>query len=83
MTQSYDKILYTTENSNGKVTKKDTKMFEHAVMAGRLGTVNWNNESNSTGAVNEPNLPTPQDSRNIKRKHIEILVLVVICIKDV
>ena len=75
LTQSYDKSPYT----HGKVKRAKWKHKQrHKKVrlnsgADRLRTVSWSNYSHPTGVVNlvyGPNLPTPRNSRVIKRTHV-------------
>ena len=64
-----------TEMSKGKSdnTNNATKMFDYTAFADRLRTVSWSNCGHPTGVVNlvyGPNLPTPRNSRVIKRTYI-------------
>ena len=66
-----------TEMSKGlsENTNNVTKKCEYTAVADRLRTVSWSNYSHPTGVVNlvyGPNLPTPRNSRVIKRTHIYI-----------
>ena len=73
-TQSYDKSPYT--NRNVKRAKRQHKQRHKKVRlhsADRLRTVSWSNNSHPTGVINlvyGPNLPTPRNSRVIKRSHV-------------
>ena len=47
--------------------------FDYTAVADRLRTVSWSNYGYPTGVINlvyGPNLPTPRNSRVIKRTHI-------------
>ena len=78
LTQSYDKSPYTStpaELSKGQSdnTNNATKKFDYTAVADRLRTVSWSNYGHPTGVVNlvyGPNLPTPRNSRVIKRTHV-------------
>ena len=68
-----------TEMSKGQTdnTNNATKTFDYTAVADRLRTVSWSNYGHSTSVVNlvyGPNLPTPHNSRVIKRTHVEKLV---------
>ena len=65
-----------TEMSKGQndYTNNATKKFDYTAAADRLRTVSWSNYSHPTGVVNlvyGPNLPTPRNSRVIKRTHVK------------
>ena len=54
-------------------TNKASKKFDYRAIADRLRTVSWINYGHPTGVVNlnyGPNLPTPRNSRLIKRTHV-------------
>ena len=54
-------------------TNNVTKKFDYTAVADRLRTVSWSNYVHPTGVVNlvyGPNLPTPLNSRVIRRTHI-------------
>ena len=54
-------------------TNNVTKKFDYTAVANRLRTVSWSNYGHPTGVVNlvyGPNLPTPRNSRVIKRTHV-------------
>ena len=54
-------------------TYNATKKFDYTAVADGLGTVRWINYGHPTGVVNMvygPNLPTPRNSRVIKRTHV-------------
>ena len=54
-------------------TNNATKKFDDTAVADRLRTVSWSNNDHPTGVVNlvyGPNLPTPRNSRAIKRTHV-------------
>ena len=76
LTQSYDKSPYTNRNIiMAKWQHNATKKFDYTAVADRLRTVSWSNYSHPTGVVNlvyGPNLPTPRNSRVIKRKRLKI-----------
>ena len=64
-----------TEMSKGQSdnTNNATKKFDYTAVADRLRTVSWSNYSHPTSIVNlvyGPNLPTPRNSRGIKRTHV-------------
>ena len=64
-----------TEMSKGQGdnTNNATKKFDYTAVADRLRTVSWSNYGHPTGVVNlvyGPNLPTPRNSRVIKRTHV-------------
>ena len=68
-----------TEMSKGQSdnTNNATKKFDYTAVADRLRTVSWSNYSHPTGVVNLvywPNLPTPRNSRLIKRTHVKKFV---------
>ena len=53
-------------------THNATKKFDYTAVADRLRTVSWRNYGHPIGVVNlvyGPNLPTPRNSRVIKRTH--------------
>ena len=61
-----------TEMSNGQSdnTNNATKKFDYTAVADRLKTVSCSNYGHPTGVVNlvyGPNLPTPRNSRVIKK----------------
>ena len=69
------KARTTSEMSKGQsdYTRNNTKKFDHTAVADRLRTVSWSNYGHQTGVVNlvyGPNLPTPRNSRVIKRTHL-------------
>ena len=76
----YDSVLWQkaptlTEMSKGQSDKINnaTKKFDYTEVADKLRTVSWSNYGYPTGVVNlvyGPNLPTPRNSRVIKRTHI-------------
>ena len=75
LTQSYDKSPYTNRNvKRAKWQHKQRhKKFDYIAVADRLRTVSWSNYGHPTGVVNlvyGPNLPTPRNSRVIKRTHV-------------
>ena len=79
LTQSYDKSPYTSRNvKRAKWQHKQRhKMFDYTAVADRLRTASWSNYGHPTGVVNlvyGPNLPTPRNSRVIKRTHVQKLV---------
>ena len=50
-----------------------TRKFDYTAVADRLRTVSWSNYGHPTGVFNlvyGPNLPTPRNSRVIKRTHV-------------
>ena len=54
-------------------TNNATKKFDYTAVADRLRTVSWDNYGHPTGVVNlvyRPNLPTPRNSRVMKRTHV-------------
>ena len=54
-------------------TNNVTKKFDYTAGADLLRTVSWSNNGHPTGVVNlvyGPNLPTPRNSRVIKRTHV-------------
>ena len=54
-------------------TNNDTKKFDYTAVADRLRTVSWSYYGRQTGVVNlfyEPNIPTPRNSRVIKRTNV-------------
>ena len=64
-----------TEMSKGLSdnTNNATKKFDYTAVEDRLRTVSWSNYGHPTGVVNlfyELNLPTPLNSRVIKRSHV-------------
>ena len=74
-TQSYDKSPYTNRNvKRAKWKHKQRhKKIDNTAVADRRRTVSWSNYGHSTGVVNlvyGPNLPTPRNSRVIKRTHV-------------
>ena len=75
LTQSYDKSLYPSRNikRTKRQHKQRHKKFAYTAVADRLRTVSWSNYGHPTGVVNMvygPNLPTPGNSRVIKRTHV-------------
>ena len=75
LTQSYDKIPYTNKNvKRAKWQHKQRhKKFDYTAVVDRLRTVSWSNYGHPTGVVNlvyGPNLPTPRNSRVIRRTHV-------------
>ena len=69
------KVPTPTEMSKGQRdnTNNATKKFDDTAVADRLRTVSWSNCGHLTGVVNlvyGPNLPTPRNSRVIKRTHV-------------
>ena len=64
-----------TETSKGQSDNANnaTKRLDYTAVADRLRTVSWGNYGHQTGVVNlvyGPNLPTPRNSRVIKRTHV-------------
>ena len=64
-----------TEMSKGQIdnTNNAAKKFDYTAVAGRLRTVSWSNNGHPTGVIDlvyRPNLPTPRNSRVIKRTHV-------------
>ena len=58
-------------------TNNATNKFDYTAVADRLRTVSWSNYVHPTGVVNlvyGPNLPTPRNSRVIKRSHVQKFV---------
>ena len=54
-------------------TNNARKKFDYTAVADRLRTVSWSGYGHPTGVVNlvyGPNLPTPRNSRVIKRTHV-------------
>ena len=75
LTQSYDKSPCTNRNVRRAKWqhKQRNKKFDYRAVADRLRTVSWSNYGHPTGVVNlvyGPNLPTPRNSRVIKRTHV-------------
>ena len=75
LTQSYNKSPYTSRNVKRQSdnTYNATKKFDYTAVADRLRTVSWSNYGHPTCVVNlvyRPNLPTPRNSRVIKRTHV-------------
>ena len=69
------KALTPAEISKGQNdnTNNATKKFEYTAVADWLRTVSWSNYGHRTGVVNlvyGPILPTPRNSRVIKRTHV-------------
>ena len=58
-------------------TQTTPKKFDYRAVADQLRTVSWSNYGHPTGVVNlvyGPNLPTPRNSRVMKRTHIKKFV---------
>ena len=76
LTQSYEKSPYTNRNVKRAKCQKDKdrhKKFDYTAVADRLRTVSSSTYGHPTGVVNlvyGPNLPTPRNSRVIKRTHV-------------
>ena len=69
------KVPTPTEMSKGQNdnTNNATKKFDYRAVADRLRTVRWSNYGHQTGVVNlayGPNLPTPRNTRVIKRTYV-------------
>ena len=64
-----------TEMSKGQSdnTNNATKKFDNTAVADRLRTASWSNYGHPTGMVNlvyGPNLPSPRNSRVVKRTRV-------------
>ena len=76
LTQSYYKSPYTNRNvkrAKWQHNQRHIKVRLHSGCGLRLRTVSWSNYGHPTGVVNlvyGPNLPTPHNSRVIKRTHV-------------
>ena len=71
----WQKPLHQKKCKKGKVTTQTTpqKKFDYTAVADRLRTVIWSNYGYPIGVVDMvygPSLPTPRNSREIKRTHV-------------
>ena len=70
----WQKPLHQQKCQKGKVTTQTTpQKIDYTAVADRLRTVSWSNYGHPTGVVNPvygPNLPTPRNSRVIKRTRV-------------